>query len=130
MREEEPLGRLVYEQDEYAIYEVDGEENKVWPEVQDSRVALVLTCDPPALRPKPLPLRQTLPRHQIRLFRRLLLPLLSASPTTNTLVLISRKQWQQHIFTPRPSGRLLQQRENELGQQQPGLHPRLPSMAT
>ena len=82
----------------------------------------------PAVRPKPLPLRQTLPRHQVRLLRRLLLPLLP--PGATPLALPAKQQRRpSNTTTPEPSRRLLQQRENELGQQQPRLTPRLPALA-
>lgn len=74
------------------------------------------TTHPLALLPKPLPLRQALPRHQVRLLRYLDLPLLPP-------------------FYYRPhqrdasSRRLLQQGENELGQQQPGVHTRISAVA-
>lgn len=87
----------------------------------DCSVPHKLTHILPAVRPKPLPLRQTLPRHQVRLLRRLLLPLLP--PSATPLALPAKQQRRpSNTTTPEPSRRLLQQRENELGQQQPSLH--------
>ena len=94
----------------------------------DCSVPHKLTHILPAVRPKPLPLRQTLPRHQVRLLRRLLLPLL---PLNSTSLALPAKQQRRpnSTTTSKSSRRLLQQRENELGQQQPSLHPSLPALA-
>lgn len=77
-----------------------------------------LTRKSTALHPKPLPLRQTLPRNKISLLRHnhipLLPPLLPRSPN-------------QKLKTP--SRRFLLQRKTLLGQQQLSLHPHLPPLA-
>ncbi|KAK5276203.1 hypothetical protein LTR16_011581, partial [Cryomyces antarcticus] len=70
----------------------------------------------PALHAKPVALRQALPGHEVRLLRRDDLPLLPADP-------------EQREHADAPGRRLLQQGEDELGQQQPGVHPRLPAVA-
>lgn len=129
-KDDAPIGEVVYEKDGYAIHRIDGEEHKVWTgkmvpnKLRVTRLTRVL----PVVRAEPLPLRQTLPRHQVRLLRRFLLPLLPSSPTSHAL-LPAKQQRRPNNPTPKPSRRLLQQRENELGQQQPSMYPGLPALA-
>lgn len=60
-KDEGPPGRLIYSQDLHAIYEADGEEHQA-----STLLSLPLFLPPdlllPALCPKSLPFRQTLPR--------------------------------------------------------------------
>lgn len=129
-KDDAPIGEVVYEKDGYAIHKIDGEEHKVRTNAKHSSKLLVTQTNfLPAVRPKPLPLRQTLPRHQVRLLRRLLLPLLP--PGATPLALPAKQQRRpSNTTTPEPSRRLLQQRENELGQQQSSLYSRLSALAT
>ena len=130
MKDEVPLGDVVYEKDGYAIHKIDGEEHKVWHCITgcSNTGGVKLTCLLAALRAKPLTLRKALPRHQVCLLRRLLIPILPPGPATSCLV-FPAKQWRFGI-TAWPSCGILQQREDELGQQQSSLHPRLPTLAT
>ena len=130
MKDEVPIGDVVYEKDGYAIHKIDGEEHKVWHCITgcSNTDGVKLTCPLAALRAKPLTLRKALPRHQVCLLRRLLVPILPFGPAT-TCRFFTAKQWRSSIIA-RPSRGFLQQREDELGQQQPSLYPRLSTLAT
>jgi hypothetical protein len=116
MKDEVPIGDVVYEKDGYAIHKIDGEEHKVWHCIINlSSQASKLTLSSPAICTKPFAICETLPRHQVRLLRRLLFSVLPLGAAT-TRLFITTKQWRINI-TSKPSSRILQQREDELGQQ-------------
>ena len=84
-KDDAPIGEVVYEKDGYAIHRIDGEEHKVRTKRTKGFLAELLVTHADYLiviRAKPLPLRKTLPRHQVRLLRRLFLPLLPPSTTS------------------------------------------------
>jgi hypothetical protein len=91
-----PPGTEIYRKDGYSLWEVDGEEQKVYKiylfqkylsivmsvlwsllvwRKRERELTYICVL---AIRPKPLPLRKALPRHKIRLLRRNHLPLLHA----------------------------------------------------
>ena len=67
MKDEVPIGDVVYEKDGYAIHKIDGEEHKVWHCIScfSNTDGLKLIRLLSALRAKPLTLRKALPRHKV-----------------------------------------------------------------
>lgn len=100
---EGPPGQLIYSQEDYAIYEVDGEEHQVCPSTDPQDAPLTVTI---AIQPKSLPLRKIIPGQQVRLLRCRLLQLLPPR---------SQDHDQPPSRIAAADHRLLQQREDELG---------------
>jgi hypothetical protein len=123
-KDESPPGESVYEKDGLAIHEIDGEDYKVCLMYkEDHTTPKAHGSVHLALRSKPLPFLKTLSGNQIRLFRREHFPLLHPRSPAHHPRRESREP-------SRSSRWLLQQREDVLGQQQCGMHPRLSTLAT
>ena len=115
----------MYAKDEYAVHEIDGEENKVCQKSRMSKRCCPSTrgmsyvaddCFESAICSKSVSLRKALPGDEVRLLRRDDLHVLPAH---------SHRQRDE----PAADCRLLQQGEARLGQQQPSLHSRLSALA-
>jgi hypothetical protein len=123
-------GEIDEDKGRWEVWEVDGEVETVSSfSVQHLHIAWVLVIRDAndinsVILPKPFPLRQALPRQQVRLLRRLRLQLFPPrlrSPIDRPVITVPTK-------APTNS-RVLLQRKTILGQQQPRLHPDFPSLA-
>jgi hypothetical protein len=126
-------GEIDEDKGHWEVWEVDGEVETVsslpveylhdmWGFAMERKYANDIIS---AILPKPLPLRQALPRQQICLLRRLRLQLFPPrlrSPIDSTVIIT--------VPTKTPTNsRVLLQRKTILGQQQPSLYLDLPSLA-